>query len=394
LAFRGHDEFKESYNKGNFLEVYYCLAEHDPDLQKAIGTALRALNSSMVAPEIQRDIVQCFANEVLHSILDELGNDVFCLLVDESRDVSCKEQMAVVLRYVDQRGIVKERFVSLVHVTGTTFSYLKSAIDSLFAKLKLSLKQVRGQGYDGASNMRGEFNGLQSLIMRESSTTYYVHCFAHQLQLVIVAIVRKHKGISEFLTKIFMLLNVVGGSAKRRDMVREINHEQVTKALGCGQLESGRGLNQEQCRQRPEDTRWSSHYKTLKCMIDMFSTIIEVLKVVGKDDRDWRNRDQASNLLVYFQSFDFVFYLHLMLTTLAITNTLSLALQRKDQDIVNAIKLVKATRLSLDNLRRDGWARLLDEVNEFCDSYDIARLEMEDAYVNPQQPRKKIWNHK
>jgi hypothetical protein len=27
-------------------------------------------------------------------------------------------------------------------------------------------------------------------------------------------------------------------------------------------------------------------------------------------------------------------------------------------------------------------------VNEFCDSYDIARLEMEDAYVNLQQPRK------
>jgi hypothetical protein len=173
-------------------------------------------------------------------------------------------------------------------------------------------------------------------------------------------------------------------------MVREINHEQVTKDLGCGQLESGRGLNQEQCLQRPRDTWWSSHYKTLKGMIDMFSTIIEVLKVVGKDDRDWRNRDHASNLLVYFQSFDFVFYLHLMLTTLVITNTLSLALQGKDQDIVNAIKLVKATRLSLDNLRRDGWARLLDEVNEFCDSYDIARLEMEDAYVNPQQPRKNL----
>jgi len=26
LAFRGHDESKESYNKGNFLEVYDCLA--------------------------------------------------------------------------------------------------------------------------------------------------------------------------------------------------------------------------------------------------------------------------------------------------------------------------------------------------------------------------------
>ena len=140
-----------------------------------------AANSCLLAPEIQRDIVECFANEIVHSILEELGNDVFCLLVDESRDVSCKEQMVVVLRYVDKCGIVKERFVGIAHVTETTSSHLKSSIDSLLAKFKLSLKQVRGQGYDGASNMRGEFNGLQSLIMRESKTTYYVHCFAHQL---------------------------------------------------------------------------------------------------------------------------------------------------------------------------------------------------------------------
>ena len=98
--------------------------------------------------------------------------------------------MVVVLRYVDKCGIVKERFVGLVHVRETTSVYLKSSIDTLFAELKLSLKQVRGQGYDGASNMRGEFNGSQSLIMRESHTTYYVYCFAHQLQLVLVAVVR------------------------------------------------------------------------------------------------------------------------------------------------------------------------------------------------------------
>jgi hypothetical protein len=121
----------------------------------------------------------------------------------------------------------------------------------------------------------------------------------------------------------------------------------------------------------------------------MFSTIIEVLKIVEKDDKDWKNRDQASNLLVYFQSFDFVFYLHLMLTTLSITNTLSLALQRKDQDIVNAIKCVKGTRLNLDNLRKDGWSRLLDKVNEFCELHGIIRLEMEEPYVDPRQPREK-----
>ena len=328
LPFRGHDESLESNNKGNFKEFYDCLAQHDLELCKAVSTNAAA-NSCLLAPEIQRDIYECFANEIVHSILEELGNDVFCLLVDESRDVSCKEQMAVVLRYVDKCGIVKERFVGVVHVTETTSSHLKSSIDSLLAKFKLSLKQVRGQGYDGASNMRGEFNGLQSLIMRESRTAYYVHCFAHQLQLVIVAVMRKHKGVSNFLSMISILLNVVGGSAKRRDMIRDINHEQVTKALGCGQLETGTGLNQEQCLQRPGDTRWSSHYKTFKSLVNMFPTIVKVLKVVEKDDRDWKNRDQASNLLVYFKSFDFAFYLHLMLTTLTATKCLviSIAMQ-------------------------------------------------------------------
>ena len=87
--------------------------------------------------------------------------------------------------------------------------------------------------------MRGEFNGLQSLILRENSTAYYVHCFAHQLQLVLVAIVRKHKGVSEFFTMISILLSVVGGSSKRRDLVRDINLKEMNKALWCGQLQTG-----------------------------------------------------------------------------------------------------------------------------------------------------------
>jgi hypothetical protein len=37
LAFRSFDKSKKSYNKRNFLEVYDCLAEHDPDLRKGCG---------------------------------------------------------------------------------------------------------------------------------------------------------------------------------------------------------------------------------------------------------------------------------------------------------------------------------------------------------------------
>jgi len=116
-----------------------------------------------------------FFQIIVKSIVEEINGDVFCLMVDESSDVSGKEHMAVVLRYVDKLGIIKERLIGVVHVSETSASCLKSNIDVLFAKYGLSIKQVRGQGYDGDSNMRGEFNGLRALIMRENSSAYILY---------------------------------------------------------------------------------------------------------------------------------------------------------------------------------------------------------------------------
>ena len=41
---------------------------------------------------------------------------MFSLLIDEAADVSDKEQMAVVLRYLSKRGFIIERLVGVVHV--------------------------------------------------------------------------------------------------------------------------------------------------------------------------------------------------------------------------------------------------------------------------------------
>jgi len=55
----------------------------------------------------------------LNSILEEIGGDVFSLLIDEASDVSDKEKMADVLRYVDKLGLILERLVGVVHVKDT-----------------------------------------------------------------------------------------------------------------------------------------------------------------------------------------------------------------------------------------------------------------------------------
>ena len=54
-------------------------------------------------------------------------------------------------------------------------------------ELGLDLKNVRGQGYDGASNMSSERIGLQALIQKESPLAVYTHCTGHCLNLVIAS---------------------------------------------------------------------------------------------------------------------------------------------------------------------------------------------------------------
>ncbi|XP_024965943.1 zinc finger MYM-type protein 1-like [Cynara cardunculus var. scolymus] len=151
----------------------------------------------MVSPSIQKDIAACFANLIFKSICKEVGDDVFSLLVDESSDVSKKEQMVVVLRYVDACGIVMERFFGIVHVTGTPSSILKFVIDTLFAEHGLSLKQVRGQGYDGTNNMHG------------------------------------------------MVINVVNACCKRKDMLLQSYKDRVQEAISKCEVETGTGKYQE-----------------------------------------------------------------------------------------------------------------------------------------------------
>ena len=108
-------------------------------------------------------------------------------------------------------------------------------------------------------------------------------------------------------------------------------------------LITGKGLNQGLGLQRPSNTCWGSHFKTFVNLIAMFAPIVDVLDALVTDtDFDDNARGQA--ILDDIQTYDFVFLLHLMKLVLGITNALSRALQRRDQDIVNALSLLGTIR--------------------------------------------------
>ncbi|GAV77293.1 Dimer_Tnp_hAT domain-containing protein/DUF4371 domain-containing protein, partial [Cephalotus follicularis] len=314
----------------------------------------------------------------------------FSILIDESRDVSVKEQMAIVLRYVDDKGCVIERFLAIVHVLDTTASSLKTAIDMLFSTHGLSISRIRGQGYDGASNMQGEFNGLKSLIIKENKAAFYVHCFAHQLQLTLVAVAKNDVQVALLFNLVASLSNIVGASCKRRDILREKEAARLTKALGSGEVTSGQGLNQETSLKRAGETRWGSHYGALMNLILMFSSVIDVLEIVRTDGSSLEQRAEASAILTFVQTFEFAFNLNLMKTILGMTNDLSQALQKKDQNIINAMHLVRVSKQQLQMLRDGGWEDLLKEVSSFCEKNNIEILNMDEKFVAPGRSRRNV----
>ncbi|XP_042380448.1 zinc finger MYM-type protein 1-like [Zingiber officinale] len=209
--------------------------------------------------------------------------------------------MTVVIRYVNKHGEVIERFMVVVHVATTTAACLNETIDSLFAKYGLSVARLRGQGYDGASNMSGEFNDLKSLIMKENPYAWYVYCFAHQLQLVVVAIAQTNQYVCDFMWIVGSIVNTYASSCKRADKLRQLKHDKKVKLLERGDISSGRGLNQETNLARPGDTRWGSHHSTLCRIEQMCPSVIEVLQNLI-DDGDRSSKGLSRTLVERMKS--------------------------------------------------------------------------------------------
>ncbi|XP_050115965.1 uncharacterized protein LOC126593853 [Malus sylvestris] len=133
-------------------------------------------------------------------------------------------------------------------------------------------------------------------------------------------------------------------------------------------------------------TRWNSHYGTLISLITMFSSVVNVLEMIV-DDNTNNSVAEANMLLKDIQSFEFVFLLFLMKSILGIMYDLSQALQKDDQDIVNAMALVNTCKEQLLYMRNDvGFDLLVDKVLSFCVQHHIEVINMDETYVVHGRP--------
>ena len=129
-----------------------------------------------------------------------------------------------------------ERFLGLKHMEDTTSLSLKKSLLDVLVEYGLSIYRLRGQGYDGASNMRGEFNGLQKQIRDENPHAFYVHCFAHQLQLVIVVVSTCCSSFSDFFNYVSLIVTSASSSCRRKDILIAEHRNTILEKLDGGEI--------------------------------------------------------------------------------------------------------------------------------------------------------------
>ncbi|XP_073133300.1 uncharacterized protein [Henckelia pumila] len=207
-------------------------------------------NAKYTSPDIQKDILNIISNQVRTKIRKEIGDAKFCILVDEARDASNKEQMAIVLRFVDSDGFLRERFFPIVHVTDTTATILKKEISDALGRYDLHIHYMRGQGYDGTRNMRAA---------------------------------EKEVSIWLFFSKLNSICNLINASPKRHAELHSAQRIEVAHMVATGECDNGRGCNQIGNLLRPGKTRWSSNFDSLCIMIDMYRSVTTVLENMVND---------------------------------------------------------------------------------------------------------------
>ncbi|GAA0146515.1 hypothetical protein LIER_06448 [Lithospermum erythrorhizon] len=143
--------------------------------------------------------------------------------------------MVIVLRFVDRKGNLREYLFDIVHVKNTS---------SLISRHDLNIQNIRGQGYDGANNMRSQFNGLQALTANKCPYAYYIHCLAHHLQLTLVTTSSEVLYMETFFEKLKYIFNSCTGSAKRNDELHDFQTEETTQMTQTCEFEIGSRLNQ------------------------------------------------------------------------------------------------------------------------------------------------------
>ncbi|KAG5870890.1 hypothetical protein JTB14_006728 [Gonioctena quinquepunctata] len=367
LAFRSHrnegaSAFRtENENKGNFLATIELIAKFDPILENYVQEiSKKSLRNKNRREEREQQgkygsgrgkFITFLSNNTFNKILyiicrliqvriaDEIKRaSMFSLQIDSTQDVAVVDQLSICVRYVfDGKASLEE--------------------------LGLDMSNLVSQSYDGASNMSGEYNGLQTQFKIDSPDVVFTHCHAHVLNLLIQDITNCCVASQD----LFSLLNTTSVF-----MARSFRRANLWKDL----LKKEKGNEKLRKLKKISETRWNSKDAALTAVFHSaaepnssryrFIYLLEALHL------GYSNTTDA--------------FLFLEIFTYA--TPLSKYLQTKGLDFLAAWHQIKSLKSNTDGIRNN-FNTIYEKSLDFCKTDHLEKLDMQQDFAETRVRRKK-----
>ena len=343
LPLRGHrDDSKYhpeagSYSQGgvgNFIELLnFRVRAGDTVLEQHLKKCPK--NASYISKSTQNELIKCCGEVITNMIVNEVKESkFFSIIADEASDCSNKEQMSIVLRFVDKNMNIREDFIKFVHCKwGLSGADLATIVLKALDDLKLSVQDCRGQGYDRAGAVSGHVNGLSAHILRLNEKAIYTHCYSHRLNLSIcescsVSLVRNVLAQIKELSYFFNF-------SQTRQILLERNVLKFSPSSRKMKLK-------DVCR-----TRWIERINGMDTFEELFVPLFFTLTEMSLNLEKQCNPDtssKATSFLALISTFQFIVSLVITRNIFDLTLPVTQLLQAMSNDIMDGIDLIQALK--------------------------------------------------
>lgn len=330
LALRGHDETENSENKGIFRELLDFSAELDRILKDHLEKASIFKGTSKT---IQNDLLECMLEIYHQEVHKEVRSaDYVALISDETTDVSCQFQLVVLLRYI-VNGLPVERFYTFLNPAGHDAKSLSASILSIIDPLLAdNPNKLVAQSFDGAAVMSGSVNGVQKIIKDKYPYANFVHCYAHQANLVLAKATSVNKNVRIFFSDLTGLCAFFSNSPQRTNILEEVAQRRLPRAV---------------------QTRWNFQSRGINTVYEIRHELIDVMNTIQSDLKLQSTIQQATAYKRLLEDQDFLYWLSVFHKIMPHVDILFKQLQKKITDPVKVKSDIQAFHKQIEKIRSD-----------------------------------------
>ncbi|KAM3858515.1 zinc finger MYM-type protein 1-like [Diretmus argenteus] len=219
LALRGRDDSESSENPGVFRGLVDFVASRDAVLQEHLQT-------TVFKGTVQDELLDCMLSVLRECIIEEIRSaDFVSIQADETTGISTQCQLVLVLRYINKANDVQERFFEFIPLQSATADSIATALLGRLSSILPDDQKSKliSQAYDGARVMRGATGGgVQKKVQDVYVNAHYVHCYAHQLNLIMQQATSHIPGVRQFFSDLAGFSGFFSRSPKRTGVLDRV----------------------------------------------------------------------------------------------------------------------------------------------------------------------------